>query len=784
MGDLFDRNVHPLYSVMAFVGAAIVLILLLNYMINHSKEQKKYLLHFFGFIIFYCMQDGIWGLLASGIINSDSGLMFASSVFHFSSALSPLVWTLFFYRSLHDIIKHPRLWISVATTLSCIQIVMILVNFSNHFMFYVDEVGNYQTTDARALLFYFQFFVFILVAVVSTFGILRAKSKERQKDFRSFFWISLAPVFFDVFQMMYPDAPANSVGLCIASVLVQTFITQTVEAEIRELEAEAQLQRANQKEILSASVITTLSLEYGPLYLADLDNGSLQVFRNSDMEKALPVQQLAYENPVYKTFMSEYANRYVDEEDRESFLDWTDAGNLNSLINTDNILEFSYQRNMNGDKNYYQFCCARVLSQETNNLMIFGFRNVDTMVRKDIETKRTLEKALEAANVASKAKTQFLFNMSHDIRTPMNAILGYTDMAIRHIDNQERVAESLSKIQVAGGHLLNLINDILEMSRIESDKLEFIDAPKDMRKLVEGVAQMSEALAISKSIEYVSEIGDIKNPYIFTDELRWNEIMINLTSNAIKYTPFGGKVRFVTNQTDDVSDGKVTYRFEITDTGIGMSEEFQKHLFEAFSRERTSTVSKQEGAGLGLSIVKKIVDMAGGTISVRSKKGEGSVFAVNLPFRVMNEDEIQKYLEENKPLDISYLDYSFDNKKALLVEDNEMNREIAVEILEEASIIVETAVDGELAVKAIADKGTGYYDFVLMDVQMPAMDGYTATKEIRKLPGGEKMVIIALSANAFEEDIQKSKAAGMNAHVAKPINVKKLFKTIQEVLQA
>ena len=389
------------------------------------------------------------------------------------------------------------------------------------------------------------------------------------------------------------------------------------------------------------------------------------------------------------------------------------------------------------------------------------------------------EKAL--AEAASRAKTSFLFSMSHDIRTPMNAILGYTDIAIKHRDNAERVDESLSKIRIAGGHLLSLINDILEMSRIESGTLELSSNPMDIRSLITCVSEMGESLAVSKSIEFSVDADDLKNPYIYADELHWNEVIINLISNAIKYTPDGGKVRFLVSQIGDVADGNIVYRFEVHDNGIGMSETFQQHLFEAFSRERTSTVSKQEGAGLGLSIVKRIVDLAGGTIRVKSKTGEGSVFTVEAPFRVMEPDAIRKLEEENQPIHIIDNTSSLENKKILLVEDNEMNREIATDILEEAGMRIDTAEDGEFAVKRVMEKGTGYYDFILMDIQMPVMDGYAATKVIRELPGGKRVPIIALSANAFEEDIQKSLASGMDAHVAKPIDIKILFDTMRSL---
>lgn len=776
--NILNRNVHPLYAVMAFIAAGIVLILYLYSAARHHDEKRPHL-PFFIFVFIYCIQDGIWGLLASGIINNDTALMVSSAVFHISSAFAPLVWTRYFSHALEGLIRHRKILIGYNWALLVSELTMIIINFFNHFMFYVDETGNYQSTPDRKILFYMQFSVYILIAVISILGSIGTKSSTARKTYYSFLGVSLTPVFFDVFQMLYPDAPANSAGLCIACVLVHTVLSQNIETQVHELKAEAELRSAHEKELLSASVISTLSLEYGPLYLTDLQTGSLRVFRTSDMKRALPVQQLAFEIPEYLPFIREYASRYVMENDREAFLEWTDPKRLDAVITTENIIEFNYQRMLNGEQNYYQFCCARVSGEADNNLMIFGFRNVDTMVRKELKVNKALEKALEDVKVASEAKTRFLFNMSHDIRTPMNAILGYTDAAIKHREDQSRVDDSLSKIRVAGEHLLNLINDILEMSRIESGTLELSENPVDIRKLIDGITQMSKTLAIQKSIDFATTMEQIDTPYVYADELHLNEVIINLISNAIKYTPDGGRIRFNIRQTNCADDQKVFFRFEVADNGIGMSEEFQTHLFEAFSREKTSTVSKQQGVGLGLSIVKRIVDLAGGTISVKSKTGEGSVFVVEAAFRTMDEEAIHQYEEDNKPIDLAGNGFSFENKKVLLVEDNEMNREIATEILEETGMVIDTAEDGVFAVKAVEDKGTNFYDFILMDIQMPVMDGYEATKAIRALPGGDQVKIIALSANAFEEDIQKSLSIGMNAHVAKPIDVNALFETMK-----
>ncbi len=475
--------------------------------------------------------------------------------------------------------------------------------------------------------------------------------------------------------------------------------------------------------------------------------------------------------------------RFVHPDDREQFYAETRKEKVLQACNENRTQIVNFRIVKDSESFVYYRLCFVSLRDAAGRLtgVVACMKDVDNEVRKEMKDRQELENAKHAAEVASRAKTSFLFNMSHDIRTPMNAILGYTDIAIKHRNNKERVDDSLEKIKTAGGHLLNLINDILEMSRIESDKLEISNEPSDIRKLIKGVDQMSNSLAIPKSIFFKTEIGSIVNPYVYIDELHINEVLINLTSNAIKYTPAGGIVQFKVNQISHVTDEKTVFRFEVEDNGIGMSEEFQKHLFEAFSREKTSTVSKQQGAGLGLSIVKKIVDLAGGIIKVNSKQNKGSVFTIEMPVCVMDEENIKKFEENNKPLEIIEKEFNLENKKILLVEDNEMNREIATEILEEAGLIVDTAEDGEFAVKAVEKKGTDYYDFILMDIQMPVMDGYEATKAIRAMTNGDKATIIALSANAFEEDIQKSLSMGMNAHVAKPIDVNILFETMKKL---
>lgn len=408
------------------------------------------------------------------------------------------------------------------------------------------------------------------------------------------------------------------------------------------------------------------------------------------------------------------------------------------------------------------------------------------------EYRNLLAAERDNAKAANNAKSVFLLNMSHDIRTPMNAILGFTRIARNHIDDKERVLESLEKTELSGATLLNLINEVLEMSRIEAGKIEIEEAPGDMRNVFAEISPMLTASAVSKSIDFHITCEKMQNRYVLYDAIHINRVLTNLISNAIKYTPEGGKVAVTAEQVDEATDGKAEYRFTVSDTGIGMSREFLGHLFEEFSREKSSTVSKTEGTGLGLSIAKRITDLMGGRIEVTSEQGKGSVFTLTLPLRVMTESEASAAFDlgadEAEEADGGDRALRLSGKKALLVEDNELNREIATDILEDMGIEVTSVEDGDIAVEAIEKMlRTGdveqYFDFVLMDIQMPVMDGYTASRAIRVRlePHDLHIPIIAMTANAFAEDKQKAFESGMDAHIAKPVAPEKIMDTLLTV---
>ena len=398
-------------------------------------------------------------------------------------------------------------------------------------------------------------------------------------------------------------------------------------------------------------------------------------------------------------------------------------------------------------------------------LLSMGYWQIILRREKEAVYAKQIEKVATEAQHANQAKTRFLFNMSHDIRTPMNAIIGYTQLLENNLDNKKQALDYISKLKSSSTILLSLINYILEMTQIESGKLDLKKEIGDLDDLVKNINIVVEPLIKEKKLHYSYHL-EIKHHHIICDKTKLREIVLNILSNAIKYTPEGGNVELLIQEIS-FENNKVKYHFIIIDNGIGKKEDFLPHIFEEFAREKTSTESKVPGVGLGLPIVKSLIDMMNGTIQVESKLNKGTKFTVELSF--LTSLQVENVNERNT----STLDFS--GKHILLVEDNELNAEIGIELLNTFKVIIDLAKNGEECIKILEKMPEGYYDLILMDIQMPIMDGYEATKIIRSFNNKNAQIpIIAMTANAFEEDRKHALQLGMNEHLAKPVDIEKL----------
>lgn len=398
---------------------------------------------------------------------------------------------------------------------------------------------------------------------------------------------------------------------------------------------------------------------------------------------------------------------------------------------------------------------------------------------KDLKYRFAFEEAKRSAEQANRAKSKFLFNMSHDIRTPMNAIIGFAGLLEKHQDEPERREDYLNKIKESSALLLGLINNVLEMARIERGHMELDIQAWGVEQMYDSFCSIFMDMMIQKGLTFCHSM-DVEHDCIFCDPVKVREVIINLLSNAYKYTPSGGKVEFHIRQLPCEEEGYTIIETIVSDTGNGMSPDFLPHIYEEFTREYTTTDARIEGSGLGMPIVKKLLDLMGGTIEVKSELGKGTTFYVRVKHRIAEKSDL---LSVDMP-DLS--DVDFKGRRILLAEDNDLNAEIAIEILQEVDLVVERAENGKQCVEMLQSSPAGYYDLILMDIQMPEMNGYEATRTIRALEDKVKanITILAMTANAFEEDKREALNAGMNAHLSKPIEVDKLIKTLKRSLHS
>lgn len=532
--------------------------------------------------------------------------------------------------------------------------------------------------------------------------------------------------------------------------------------------------KANRELLFNRSVMHQLGDEYFTVFFADLDDDTFRVEKIDNIDQI----RSALGNSFYSTSFSEavrlYINHYVVPEEQQRIRETFDFDNLRRELELKKSITLRYNCILaSGEIVCIETHIVKVNDGVSDGGIILGIRNVEEEVRAQRQQKKALTDALDKANKASLAKTEFLNNMAHDIRTPMNAIIGFTDLAKESVGDIELVSDYLNKISVSSNHLLSLINDVLEMGRIESGNISITPEEMNLKSLVDEIGMILNVNAEKKNIDLSINTENINNENVYADKLRLSQMLINIVSNSIKFTEENGQI------TVDVSQDGDKYTFKVSDTGIGIKPEFIDHIFEPFSRESSSTISQIQGTGLGMAITKSLVDMMEGSIMAQSQVGQGTTFTVEIPLKASDAKAID-FAEKEEETGVS-----LEGRRVLLVEDNELNREIAEVILTKAGMSVVSACDGTEAVSIMAASKPFDFDMILMDIQMPKMNGYEATSVIRDMedPGISQIPIIAVTANVFEYDRENAFAAKMDAHIPKPIDIKLLTETLKEILK-
>ena len=524
-------------------------------------------------------------------------------------------------------------------------------------------------------------------------------------------------------------------------------------------------------------VIEGLSVNYESILYADLETDEATPYRLSTRMKPLFGEMFQVQSFI--KYVTEYVNTWVYPEDREMVGRMTEPGFIRKHITENKTYYVNYRVIEDGKIEYLQLRVVDV-SKAGKVQIVIGYRKVDEEQREEQEHKKMLADALNNANLAIDAKNSFLSNISHDMRTPLNAIFGFVALAKRDRHDMDAVQGYLDRIDASSRQLLDLIDKVLEISWTESSGVYAEEMECDLQEILEEIYEFLHLQALEKDIEFKLDFSGVKHKQIYSDHQKLKQMLLYLANNAITYTKPGGMVSIAVTEQIEMLNHYATYQIVIKDTGIGISEEFLERIFEPFVREKNTTLSGIHGVGLGLSIAKNIVDMLGGTIKAQSVVGEGSTFTVTLRLR-MCADAAQTAAEAPGPVSAVKLS----GQRILLVEDNELNLEIETAILQEQGFFIESAENGSIAVEKVKHSRPGDFDLVLMDIQMPVMNGWQAAKAIRELddPALANIPIIAFSANVFERDIRMSMESGMNAHLTKPIDIPLLLKTFTEILQ-
>ena len=546
-----------------------------------------------------------------------------------------------------------------------------------------------------------------------------------------------------------------------------------------------EIERIEQNKDQQDKMITALASDYRCVYHVDLDADEAICYRGDPT--AFDRTPEGMEFPYLERF-TYYANNYIDPEFREGFLKFIDPDNVRAGLAENSIIAYRYLVKTDSMEYYEMIRMAGVRHPKDRDDHIvhavgLGLTVIDAEMRESMDRNRILAEALTAAEEANSAKTAFLSRMSHEIRTPMNSIIGFDELALKREDLDDEMRDYLEKIGGSAHHLLDLINDILDMSRIEAGRLVLNKEPFSLRGMIAQIDGMVDSQCREKGLSYESRItGDVRDRYL-GDTTKLRQVLVNMLSNAVKYTDRGGKISLIVGKVNDFGE-QTTLRFSVKDTGIGMDMEYLPKVFDAFSQENAGSGSKYGSTGLGMAITKNLVNMMEGTISVESEKGRGSTFTVIITLKTLDDEEpgaaagdASEDKKSRTPADIK-------GRRILIAEDIPVNAEIVKKVLSVNGASTDIAANGREAIELFSGNGSWYYDAILMDVKMPEMDGLEATKAIRALErtDAKDIPIVAMTANAFDEDIKRSLQAGMNAHLSKPFDAGQLCEVLAELI--
>lgn len=541
-------------------------------------------------------------------------------------------------------------------------------------------------------------------------------------------------------------------------------------------EYDKELKVINQEHLRRLEIIECLSVNYECILYADLDTNKIFPYRLSGRTERQFGKK--FETLDFDWYTQDYINTWLHPDDREEFTRVTDLDYIRRKLAENETYYVNYRAVQNDEIQYLQLRFVDVKKAGPVSQVVMGYRRVDDEVKAEMEQKKVLENALNTAKIANIAKNTFLSNMSHDMRTPLNAIMGFTSLAKKNANDPEKILYYLNRIETASDQLLRLINNVLEISWIESGKMHIAEDECNIKDIVLDVHESMVQRAEKKGIEFNADFDSVKHSDVYSDKEKLKQILHYLSSNAITYTDSGGIVNIIVTELENLLNGYAVYQFVVEDNGIGISKEFHQRIFEPFQREKNTTLSGVLGTGLGLAIVKNIVELMGGKVEVDSAVGKGSRFTVTLSLKIYDEQKVSlKKSEEDVSIHSKV-------KKILLVEDNELNLEIEMELLKDMGFQIDTAANGSIALEKVRNSNPGDYDLILMDIQMPVMNGHEAAREIRRIEDSAlaNIPIVAVSANTFESDKKISIENGMNGHIAKPFSIDQLIKTVSKLI--